>query len=175
MGTYEMQTSNEAAVPILLKEDVMQLLTTTLDHCYIINGEECRRQIRGIPMGISPSLQLANLYCYVVEREFVMRTPSSSWLNCRYLDDLFVVDPITSEEEYGMSYATSSEGKDVVYVGIRIYVKDGDQNYAIGQGRRISFPQSALPFYRLCLLQCTAGRCSHWEVCRRSTILLNDG
>jgi len=125
MGTYEMQTSNEAAVPILLKEDVMQLLTTTLDHCYIINGEECRRQIRGIPMGISPSPQLANLYCYVVEREFVMRTPSSSWLNCRYLDDLFVVDPIPSEEEYGMSYATSSEGKDVVYVGICIYVKDG--------------------------------------------------
>jgi len=78
MGTYEMQTSNEAAVPILLKEDVMQLLTTTLDHCYIINGEECRRQIRGIPMGISPSPQLANLYCYVVGREFGMRTPSSS-------------------------------------------------------------------------------------------------
>jgi len=36
-----------------------------------------------------------------------------------------VVDPIPSEEEYGMSYATSSEGKDVVYVGICIYVKDG--------------------------------------------------
>jgi len=40
MGTYEMQTSNEAAIPILLKDDAMQLLTTTLDHCYIINGEE---------------------------------------------------------------------------------------------------------------------------------------
>ena len=29
-------------------------------------------------MGISPSPQLANLYCYVVGREFVMHTPSSS-------------------------------------------------------------------------------------------------
>ena len=124
-GDYEMKSSEEEASTILLKEDVMQLLATTLDHCYITNGGECRRQIRGILMGISPSPQLANLYCYSVERDFVLRADSSSWLNCRYLDDLFVIDPIPSEEEYGMSYATSSEGNDVVYVGIRIYVKDG--------------------------------------------------
>ena len=120
-----MKYSEEEASTILLKEDVMQLLATTLDHCYITNGVECRHQIQGIPMGISPSPQLANLYCYSVERDFVLRADSSSWLNCRYLDDLFVIDPIPSEEEYGMSYATSSEGNDVVYVGIRIYVKDG--------------------------------------------------
>ena len=124
-GNYEVQSPTGESFTILLKDEVMQLLATTLSHCYITNGEECRRQIRGIPMGISPSPQLANLYCYSVEREFVMRTPSPSWLNCRYLDDLFVVDPIPSEEDYGMSYTTSCEGKDVVYVGIRIYVKDG--------------------------------------------------
>ena len=95
----------------------MCLLKLTLDNL--------RRQIRGIPMGISPSPQLANLYCYIVERDFVLRSQASSRLNCRYLDDLFVVDPIPSEEEYGMSYAISAEGKDVVYVGIRIYVKEG--------------------------------------------------
>ena len=46
-------------------------------------------------------------------------------LNCRYLDDVFVVDLMPSEDDYGMKCAVSSEALDVVYVGMRIYVKDG--------------------------------------------------
>ena len=125
-------------------------------------------------MGISPSPQLANLYCYSVERDFVLRTPSQSWLNCRYLDDLFVVDPIPSEEEYGMSYATSSEGEDVVFVGIRVNVKDGVTRTTLyDKGRGISLPYFTLPFYGLSLLHCSAGRCPYGQICRRSTILFH--
>ena len=105
--------------------DLHNLLSWTLRNCFVANGAILRRQIKGIPMGISPSPQLANIFCYVVERQFMYATTLTRSLNCRYLDDVFVVDLMPSEDDYGMKYAVSSEGLDVVYVGMRIYVKDG--------------------------------------------------
>ena len=118
------ENSSTATVSI---NELHELLSWTLQNCFVVNGATLRRQIKGIPMGISPSPQLANIFCYVVERQFMYATTSlpTRNLNCRYLDDVFVVDPMPSEDEYGMKYATSSEGLDVVYVGMRVYVKNG--------------------------------------------------
>ena len=60
-----------------------------------------------------------------MERHLLYATTLNRSLNCRYLDDVFVVDLMASDDDYGMKYAVSSEGLDVVYVGMRIYVKDG--------------------------------------------------
>ena len=40
-------------------------------------------------MGLAPSPQLADLFYYVAERDFVERTGIQTWLNTRYLDDIF--------------------------------------------------------------------------------------
>ena len=76
-------------------------------------------------MGLAPSPQLADLFCYGAEKEFVETTNQPSWLNARYLDDIFAADPIPSEEEYGMKYTTTSQGQDCTYIGVRVYVKEG--------------------------------------------------
>ena len=47
--------------------ELHELLGWTLQNCFVANGATLRRQIKGIPMGISPSPQLANIFCYVVE------------------------------------------------------------------------------------------------------------
>jgi hypothetical protein len=121
----EVQAEGEASL-FVLPQQAITWLQWTLENCFVTNGATVRRQTKGIPMGISPSPQLANIFCYITEKQFVYSSPAvPRSINCRYLDDLFVVDPIPSEEQYGMKYAVSSEGLDVVYVGIRIYMKDG--------------------------------------------------
>jgi hypothetical protein len=39
-------------------------LSKTLKWCFVMNGTQVRRQTRGLPMGIRPAPQLANLTCY---------------------------------------------------------------------------------------------------------------
>ena len=68
---------------------------------------------------------LANIFCYVAEQDFVEKTGLRSLANFRYLDYFFVPDPIPSEQEYGMRYATAGEGNSVTYIGLRIYEKEG--------------------------------------------------
>ena len=104
---------------------VMHTLTWILSRCYIVNGATVRRQIKGIPMGIAPSPQLANLFCYVTERDFAEQTKLRTMTNARFLDDLFAPDPIPSEEQYGMKYAATGEWASVNYIGMRVYEQDG--------------------------------------------------
>ena len=84
---------------------MFELLRWSLRDCFVINGSVHRRQVKGIPLGISSSPQLANLLCYVAEQKFVYSSSATAAavapttktvvpqnLNCRYLDDVFVVD-----------------------------------------------------------------------------------
>ena len=81
------------------KVSINELLSWTLQNCFVANKATLRRQIKWIPMGISPSPQLANIFCYVVERQFMYAatTLPTRNLNCRYLDDVFVIDPMPSD------------------------------------------------------------------------------
>ena len=49
--------------------DLKELVTVAVQNNYTCNGGRVRRQIRGMPMGLPPAPQLANLACYPVERD----------------------------------------------------------------------------------------------------------
>ena len=101
-------------------EAVLERLRWLLENCFVVNSGVVRRQVRGIPMGLAPSPQLADLFCYIAERDFVEKTGTETWLNTRYLDDIFAADPLPSEEEYGMQYTQTSLGQDCTYIGVRV-------------------------------------------------------
>jgi len=92
-------------------------------------------------------------------------------LNCRYLDDVFVVDLMPSEDDYGMKYAVSSEGLDVVYVGMRIYVKDGATRTTL-YDRDEEYPFHILRYPHTGSIASDAQRHNNGTLCCRSTILL---
>ena len=93
----EWKTNEGEATWFVLPQQAITWLQWTLGNCFVTNGSIVRRQTKGIPMGISPSPQLANIFCYVTEKQFVYSsTTVPRSINCRYLDDLFVVDPIPS-------------------------------------------------------------------------------
>jgi hypothetical protein len=54
-------------------EEVMEILRFLVTNSFVCNGGHVRKQVRGIPMGLAVSPQLANLYCYAVEREFAIQ------------------------------------------------------------------------------------------------------
>jgi hypothetical protein len=108
-------------------EDIDNMLHFSLSTAYTVNGGKVRRQVRGMPMGIPHAPQMANLACYVVERDHVLRTKESG-LICRYIDD-FIVSGCTPppQEAYGMAYSkTSTNPQDLVYLGVRCRI-EGDR------------------------------------------------
>ena len=52
------------------------------------------------------------------------KTGTETWLNTRYLDDIFAADPLPSEEEYWMQYTETSRVQVCTYIVVRVYVKD---------------------------------------------------
>ena len=71
--------------------------------------------------------QLANLACYVVQRDFVLSTRSKSFI-CRFIDDFFVSGTSPPPEEANdMAYSqTSKDPSDMVYPGVRCRIQ-GEQ------------------------------------------------
>ena len=109
-----------AGIETFTKEKVIELLKFLVENNYISNGNVIRWQQRGIPMGLAVSPQLANLYCYTVERNFVLRQGSTDEAGFRWIDDILAFGAIPSEEEYGMKYKqTSTDPREVTFVGIK--------------------------------------------------------
>ena len=103
---------------------VLAHLEWGLQHCYVFNEGVVRQQVQGLPMGLGPAPQIANLTCYIAERAFV--TSGERTLACRYIDDIFAAGKILSSAEYGIQYAkTSASDEEVVYLGIRVYKQAG--------------------------------------------------
>ena len=101
-------------------DEVRDMLWVTLSTAYTVNGGKVRRQVRGMPMGIPHAPQMANLACYVVERDYML-VHKPKGLVCRFIDDFFTsgMQP-PPQDLYGMSYQkTSKDSRDVVYLGIR--------------------------------------------------------
>ena len=103
------------------------MLKLSLSTAFTVNGNLVRRQVKGMPMGIPHAPQLANLACYVVERDFVLSTRSKGFI-CRFIDDFFVSGTSPPPQEaYGMAYArTSNDPSEVVYLGVRCRIQ-GEQ------------------------------------------------
>ena len=81
-----------------------------LSHLFVHNGKVIRRQRRGVPIGLECVPQLANLYGYAIESEWVEQNGSSNVMIWRYIDDIFfLAGPdaekpgvgLPKEEDYG--------------------------------------------------------------------------
>ena len=55
--------------------DLKSLITFAVQNNFTCNGGRVRRQIKGMPMGLPPAPQLANLACYPVERDHMYTLP----------------------------------------------------------------------------------------------------
>ena len=113
--------SVKAGMPM---RQVLAHLHWVLHHCYVFNDGVARHQVQGLPMGLGPAPQIANLTCYVAERVFV--TSGERTLACRYIDDIFAAGKIPTPGDYGIQYSkTSTNDDEVVYLGIRVYKQAG--------------------------------------------------
>ena len=82
-----------------------------------------RQQIAGLPMGIAPAPQLANICCHITERTHVEQQRSLNWHTVRFIDGIFTTDDerLPSQKSYGMEYSETGRGSNVPYIGARVY------------------------------------------------------
>ena len=89
-------------------------------------------------MGWAPAPQAANLSCYPVERAHAYKpeVPRTAAI-CRYIDDLWSAGmPFPSAEDYRLGYRVVSQGPSVVYLGVKVYIKEA-QDMAEGALKRV--------------------------------------
>ena len=92
------------------QQGLATLLQHTLVSCVLGAGSQLVKQVRGLPMGIRPAPQLANLTCYLVERDWVLKQQPRRRYVCRFIDDIFSVGyPLPSEVDYGMKNKITAE------------------------------------------------------------------
>ena len=77
-------------------------------------------------MGLACAPQLATLACYPIEKKYALETKPTGLIT-RYIDDFWTCNmsppPASS---YGMEYKqTSTDPKQVVYLGIKVHVREG--------------------------------------------------
>lgn len=77
-------------------QQITEWVNFVVDNTFILNGDQLRRQVVGIPMGGGSSQDLADLYCYSVESEWLDQIhnnganvqPGYTHIHtCRYIDD----------------------------------------------------------------------------------------
>ena len=120
-----------------------------LSNLYTLNGECFRRQVKGLPMGLECSPQMANLYGYAIEAQWVDSKQPQNMLAKRYIDDIFVAGPdamtpgrgIPSEEEYAMKYKVTSESPDsLLYLGVRFFKDQNGEAHCVLHDRAVDYP-----------------------------------
>ena len=121
--------------------EIVGLLTKVCFEVYFQQGKEgaVRRQARGLPMGGKASAELANLYCYAVESQFIDNLiqqgkidEAKSWYyTWRYIDDLLGFGDrgnAWTQIPYGMEHVDTTDIKfheptkkgQAVFLGMRI-------------------------------------------------------
>jgi hypothetical protein len=81
-------------------QKVIRLLNWLIDNIYVTFGDQCFRQVIGIPMGTDCAPFLANLFLYSYEYQWIdKQKKADNWhvLNyfrncCRYIDDLMLIN-----------------------------------------------------------------------------------
>lgn len=87
--------SKKSSTLILSKDDILELLTYILDNLYIKYFDEIYKQIIGVPMGSTCGPDLANLFLFAYEYQYICELINSGDFNYsklrfifRYIDDL---------------------------------------------------------------------------------------
>ena len=57
-------------------DSLRDTISSMLTNLYVLNGGVLRKQVRGLPMGLACAPQLANLYAYSIEIQWVDRCPA---------------------------------------------------------------------------------------------------
>jgi hypothetical protein len=124
-------------------------LSFMLDNLYIQNGGTLRRQVKGVPMGLNCSGQMANAYGYAVESRWVDAKKPNGTLFRRYIDDIFVAGPMAmqpgeglpAEADYKMKYKlTSDSTSSLIYIGVRLFVDEHGQAHTVLHDRAVDYP-----------------------------------
>ena len=91
----------------LRKEDIYAVIDFVIDNSYFKFGEKILRQHIGIPMGIDPAPQMANLYLYSYESAFMDKLTKENYgaakkfsYTRRYIDDLHTINNDENLEIY---------------------------------------------------------------------------
>ena len=104
-------------------EEVIELVHFVLDNGYIRRGQAVLHQVKGFGMGLACAPQIANLGCYLVERDFAAtRDPRDVEHNYRFIDDILTLSGcIPTEQEYQMEYKeTRVKEGDLIYLGMEL-------------------------------------------------------
>ena len=81
-------------------------------------------------MGMPAAPQIANLACYPVEKahSYILGPGKTSTIT-RYIDDFSSSGvPLPTQEAYGMAYIKTAEGNSVVYLGVKVYIEQHNDN-----------------------------------------------
>jgi hypothetical protein len=120
-----------------------------LSNLYTLNGDCFRRQVKGLPMGLECSPQMANLYGYAIEAQWVDSKQPNIVLAKRYIDDIFVAGAdapnpgsgIPSEDDYAMKYKLTSESPDsLLYLGVRFFKDENGEAHCALHDRAVDYP-----------------------------------
>jgi hypothetical protein len=120
-----------------------------LSNLYTLNGDCFRRQVKGLPMGLECSPQMANLYGYAIEAQWVDSKQPNIVLVKRYIDDIFVAGAdapnpgsgIPSEDDYAMKYKLTSEAPDsLLYLGVRFFKDEKGEAHCALHDRAVDYP-----------------------------------
>ena len=83
----------------LSKDEIFQMIDTVIDNSYFRFGNKTFRQCIGIPMGIDPAPQMANLYLYAYEANFMEKLTKENYSQARkfnrtrrFIDDLHTIN-----------------------------------------------------------------------------------
>eukprot|EP01059_Diplonema_ambulator_P015921 TRINITY_DN2713_c2_g1_i1.p1 TRINITY_DN2713_c2_g1~~TRINITY_DN2713_c2_g1_i1.p1 ORF type:complete len:388 (+),score=26.71 TRINITY_DN2713_c2_g1_i1:502-1665(+) len=121
------------------EKDVQELVSDVVSNTYLEVGDVVYKQEQGLPMGGNASPDLANLFCYGIEKQYIedllaqgKEEEAKKHLHtCRYIDDFLTwgVDP-PPKELYGMDYQCTGRG-DVEFLGNRIRRESGKKKGSI--------------------------------------------
>ena len=98
----------------------MILVEFLISNTYVVNGKECRRQKIGLPMGTNCAPELANLYLYVYESNYIDRVieiegeqAAHEFHNTfRLIDDVLSQDNVNFSKAVAEPARTDEKGKD---------------------------------------------------------------
>ena len=148
-STRPRQADADPGVSFFTPTTLYRPLEFMLGHLYVRNGDKLRRQSKGVPMGLECAPQMANLYGYGVESQWVDQSKPNNIMQRRYIDDIFVagehaMEPgtgIPSEEMYGMRYKSTGESQDsLIYLGVRLFKDERGQAHTTLHDRAVDYP-----------------------------------
>ena len=142
---------NAPGSPWFSMSALQSTLLFMLSHLYVENGDKVRRQVRGVPMGLECSPQLANLYGYAVESAWVVgkQPQPTNLIMRRYIDDIIIAGEhaelpgvgLPSEEEYGMKYKlTSDSPNSLIFLGVRFFKDERNMAHSVLHDRAVEYP-----------------------------------